>query len=121
MRIAPVYTAWKITCRSDDDAHAIKTRLANLIELDRVLTETRRVAPGGVEQVQGVRHNQRLLRVNTHFARYTGQPRCLPLGVRKATRCGTVLERLDGEYAARDQGDAGSRVDRLRKDRVRTE
>src|SRR5260370_19373905 len=50
------YTAWKITCHSTEEVKALQQWLSSRIELDRVVTDTVRVTPNGVEQVQTVRH-----------------------------------------------------------------
>src|SRR5258708_19866292 len=63
MRHPPACTTWKITCRSPDDAQALQQWLSSRIDLDRVFTDTVRVAPNGVEQVQTVRH-----RLGDYFA-----------------------------------------------------
>jgi len=60
---SPTYTAWKITCRSSDEAQALQQWLSSRIDLERVLTDTVRVIPNGVEQVQSVRH-----RLGDYFA-----------------------------------------------------
>jgi hypothetical protein len=57
------YTAWKITCDSPVEAQALQQWLSSRIDLDRVLTDTVRVAQGGVEQVQTVPH-----RLGDYFA-----------------------------------------------------
>ncbi len=54
MRQPPTYTVWKITCRSSEEAEALRQWLSGRIDLDRVLTDAVRVALGGVEQVQTV-------------------------------------------------------------------
>src|SRR5438477_11716724 len=59
----PTYTVWKITCRSSEDAQAVQRWLSSRIAPDRVLTDTVRVLPDGVEQVQTVRH-----RLGDYFA-----------------------------------------------------
>jgi hypothetical protein len=56
MHQPPAYTTWKVTCQSSADAHALREWLASGIDLDRVMTDTVRVAPNGVEQVQAVEH-----------------------------------------------------------------
>lgn len=56
MRQPPTYTTWKITCPSDEEAQALEQWLASRIDLERVWTDTVRVAPNGVEQVQTVQH-----------------------------------------------------------------
>jgi hypothetical protein len=63
MRQPPTYTVWKITCRSSEEAQALQQWLSSRIDLDRVLTDAVRVAPGGVEQVPTVRH-----RLGDYFA-----------------------------------------------------
>lgn len=63
MREAPTYTSWKITCRSPEDAKALQQWLASRIDLDRMLTDTVRTRPNGVEQVQKVEH-----RLGDYFA-----------------------------------------------------
>src|SRR5438067_9440572 len=59
----PTYTSWKITCPSSEEARALQQWLSSRIDLDRVLTDTVRVTPNGVEQVQAVRH-----RLGDYFA-----------------------------------------------------
>src|SRR5947208_7997024 len=56
MRQPPGYTSWKVTCRSPEEAQALRQWLSSRIDLDRVRTDTARVTPDGVEQVQTVRH-----------------------------------------------------------------
>ena len=63
MRQPPTYTVWKMTCRSSEEAEALRQWLSSRIDLDRVLTDAVRVAPGGVEQVQTVPH-----RLGDYFA-----------------------------------------------------
>jgi hypothetical protein len=63
MRPPPTYVAWKITCHSSEEAQALQQWLSSRIDLDRVLTDTVRVTPDGVEQVQTVRH-----RLGDYFA-----------------------------------------------------
>jgi hypothetical protein len=63
MRQPPTYTTWKITCRSAEEAQALQQWLSSGIDLDRVVTDTVRVTPNGVEQVQTVRH-----RLGDYFA-----------------------------------------------------
>jgi hypothetical protein len=63
MRQPPTYTTWKITCHSSEEAQALQHWLSSRIDLDRVLTDTVRVTPNGVEQVQNVRH-----RLGDYFA-----------------------------------------------------
>src|SRR3954471_7689729 len=63
MRQPPTYLAWKITCRSADEVQALQQWLSSRIDLERVLTDTVRVIPNGIEQVQTVRH-----RLGDYFA-----------------------------------------------------
>jgi hypothetical protein len=63
MRQPPTYTSWKITCHSSADAQALEKWLSSCIDLDRVLTDTVRVTPNGVEQAQTVGH-----RLGDYFA-----------------------------------------------------
>ncbi|MFO0965824.1 MAG: hypothetical protein U0793_09610 [Gemmataceae bacterium] len=52
----PTYTTWKITCSSQDQARPLLDWLAGRIDLDRVVTDTVRAAPNGVEQSETVSH-----------------------------------------------------------------
>jgi hypothetical protein len=63
MHQPPAYTSWKISCRSSADAQSLQQWLSSRIDLDRVLTDTVRVTPDGLEQVQTVRH-----RLGDYFA-----------------------------------------------------
>jgi hypothetical protein len=63
MREAPTYTSWKITCGSAEDAQALQQWLSSRIALDRIITDTVRVMPNGVEHVQTVAH-----RLGDYFA-----------------------------------------------------
>jgi hypothetical protein len=63
MRQPPAYTTWKITCHSPGEAEALRQWLSGRIDLDRVWTDTVRVTPDGVEQVQTVKH-----RLGDYFA-----------------------------------------------------
>jgi hypothetical protein len=63
MRQPPASTSWRITCQSPEDAQALKQWLAIRIDLDRILTDTARVQPNGVEQVQTMQH-----RLGDYFA-----------------------------------------------------
>lgn len=56
MRQPPTYTSWKIACRSAEEAQALQQWLSSRTDLERVWTDTVRVAPNGVEQVQSVPH-----------------------------------------------------------------
>ena len=63
MRRPPTYTSWRISCHSSEEAQTLQQWLASRVDLDRVLTDTVRVTPNGVEQVQPVRH-----RLGDYFA-----------------------------------------------------
>jgi hypothetical protein len=63
MRQPPTYTTWNITCPTPEEASALQQWLCSRIDLDRVWTDTVRVTPAGVEQVQTVRH-----RLGDYFA-----------------------------------------------------
>jgi hypothetical protein len=63
MREPPTYTTWRITCRSSEEARALQQWLSSRIDLDRVWTDTVRLAPNGKEQVQTVPH-----RLGDYFA-----------------------------------------------------
>ena len=63
MHQSPTYTAWKINCRSPEESQALQEWLSSRIDLDRVLTDTVRVVPNGVEHVQTVSH-----RLGDYFA-----------------------------------------------------
>jgi hypothetical protein len=63
MREPPTYTSWKITCESPEEAQSLQKWLSSRINLDRVLTDTVRVTPNGVEEVRTVRH-----RLGDYFA-----------------------------------------------------
>ena len=63
MRPPPTYTTWKITCRSAEEAQALQQWLPGRIDLDRVWTDTTRVAPNGKERVQTMPH-----RLGDYFA-----------------------------------------------------
>ncbi len=56
MRQPPAYTSWRITCHSPEEAQSLHEWLSSRIDLDRILTDTVRVAPNGMEQVQTARH-----------------------------------------------------------------
>jgi hypothetical protein len=59
----PTYTSWRITCHSSEEAQALQKWLSSRIQLDRVLTDTVRAIPNGVEQVQTLPH-----RLGDYFA-----------------------------------------------------
>src|SRR5205085_316020 len=63
MRQPPTYTVWKITCHSPVEVQALQQWLSSRIDLERVWTDTVRVSPNGVEQVQTVPH-----RLGDYFA-----------------------------------------------------
>ncbi len=56
MLIQPINTTWKITCHSPEEARALRNWLAVRIGNDRVMTDTVRTKPNGVEQLQTVPH-----------------------------------------------------------------
>ena len=78
-RQPPTYTTWRITCRSPEQAVALQQWLSSRIELNRVLTDTVRVTPNGVEQVQSVDH-----RLGDYFAdiRIMANPQANPASFR---------------------------------------
>src|SRR6266481_3958162 len=61
--------------------------LSSRINLDRVLTDTVRIIPNGVEQVQTVGHGWALFRIHWHAAGLSGQscviPACFPEAARR--------------------------------------
>jgi hypothetical protein len=63
MRSPPLYVSWTVAARSPEEARHLQRRLAGLIDLDRVFTDTVRTAPDGVEQVRQVPH-----RLGDYFA-----------------------------------------------------
>ncbi len=63
MRQPPTFTTWKITCRSADEAQALQQWLASRIDLERIITDTVRTMPNGIEDVQTVSH-----RLGDYFA-----------------------------------------------------
>jgi hypothetical protein len=63
MNQPPTYSSWKITCHSSEEAQALQQWLSSRIKLDRVLTDTVRIIPNGVEQAQTVPH-----RLGDYFA-----------------------------------------------------
>ncbi len=63
MRLPSTYTAWKISCHSAEEARELQQWLASRIDLERILTDSVRVTPNGVEQLQTVRH-----RLGEYFA-----------------------------------------------------
>lgn len=52
----PSLTAWKITCRSCEEAKTLERWLSSRIGLDRTIVDTVRTEPNGVEHVQAVPH-----------------------------------------------------------------
>ena len=63
MHQPPNSTAWKITCRSPQEARALQEWLSSHFDLEHILTDTVRATPIGIEQVQTVRH-----RLGDYFA-----------------------------------------------------
>jgi hypothetical protein len=56
MRESPLCTCWKITCSSSEEAQVLQHWLASRIDPERILSDSVRIAPDGVEDVQVVRH-----------------------------------------------------------------
>lgn len=56
MRQPPTYTVWNVTCHTPHEAQALQQWLSSRIDLDRVWTDTVRVAADGVEQARPVHH-----------------------------------------------------------------
>lgn len=56
MHQAPTNTSWQVTCRSPEEAQVLRQWLAGRIDLDRVLTDTARISPGGLDEAQSVGH-----------------------------------------------------------------
>ena len=56
MPIQPINTTWKVTCRSPEEARALQNWIAVRTDSDRVLTDTVRTTPNGVEHLQTVPH-----------------------------------------------------------------
>ena len=77
MRQPPLCIAWKITCRSLEEAQSLAQWLSSRIDPDRVMTDTVRVTPGGVEQVHSSPH-----RLGDYFAdiRILHAPPATPAG-----------------------------------------
>lgn len=69
MRQPPTFTTWKITCQSAEEAQALRLWLAERIDLERIITDTVRTMPDGVEQVQTVPH-----RLGDYFAEIRIEP-----------------------------------------------
>jgi len=84
MHQPPIYTTWKITCHSSDEAQPLREWLSTRIELDRVFTDNIRTEPNGVEHVQTVRH-----RLGDYFA----DIRILPDGPANAASFRLVFHR----------------------------
>lgn len=63
MQKPPTYTTWKLSCHSPEEAESLRQWLSSRIDLDRVWTDTVRVAPNGKEEVQTVPH-----RLGDYFA-----------------------------------------------------
>lgn len=63
MRNPPIYTSWIITCHSSQGVQTVRSWLVDRIQLGRVITDTARTYPDGVEQVQVVPH-----RLGDYFA-----------------------------------------------------
>lgn len=67
----PSYTAWKIRCRSSEDATALKEWLSSHIDLNRTIIDTIQTSPNGFEKVQAVPH-----RLGDYFAAIRLSPGC---------------------------------------------
>ena len=63
MHQPPTYTCWKINCDSPSEAQALREWLSSRIELARVLTDTIRVSPDGVDHAHVEQH-----RLGDYFA-----------------------------------------------------
>jgi hypothetical protein len=85
MHKPPTYTVWKITCHSPGDVQALRQWLSNRIDLDRVFTDTVRVIPNGVEQVQTIRHR---------FGDYFASVRVLPTSHANSESFRLVFQKL---------------------------
>lgn len=81
-----MFTFWKITCRSGDEAKALECWLASRIDPNRTIVDTVRTAANGVEQVQAVPH-----RLGDYFESIRivlcrdSDPKCLRLGFERRT------------------------------------
>lgn len=53
---APLYTSWRIRCRDAKGAAALGRRLTEQVDVDRIIEDVVRTAPGGVKNCQVVRH-----------------------------------------------------------------
>ncbi len=82
MRQPPTYTTWEITCRSPEDAQALRQWLSSRIDLNRLVTDTVRTAPNGEEQSRTERH-----RLGDYFAAIT------PLGASAAASFRLTFQR----------------------------
>ena len=69
MRQAPTYTAWNITCHSAEEAQTLRQWLVSRIDLERIVTDSVRAAPAGVDQVQTMDH-----RLGDYFAAIRTMP-----------------------------------------------
>jgi len=56
MRQPQIYTAWKVTCHSHEESLELQQWLLSRIDLERVITDTLRTAPNGIEQTWTERH-----------------------------------------------------------------
>jgi hypothetical protein len=63
MRQPPTYTTWRIICHSSAETQTLRQWLTSRIDLDRILTDTIRLSPSGVDEVQTVPH-----RLGDYFA-----------------------------------------------------
>jgi hypothetical protein len=69
MRHAPIYTSWTIESPSPEESQALQQWLSRRIDRDRILMDSIRTLPNGVEQVQAQGH-----RLGDYFAAILMQP-----------------------------------------------
>ena len=69
MRQPPIYTSWIITCHSAEAAQKVRSWLSGRIQLNRVIVDTVRTYPDGVETVEEVPH-----RLGDYFAAIRMEP-----------------------------------------------
>jgi hypothetical protein len=63
MQQPQIYTTWKVTCRSPGDSAALRQWLPDRISPNRILVQTIRTIPNGVEHEESVPH-----RLGDYFA-----------------------------------------------------
>ncbi len=69
MRQPPLYTSWIITCHSAEETQRVRNWLTGRIQVNRVIVDTVRTVPDGVEQVKEVPH-----RLGDYFAALEMEP-----------------------------------------------